>query len=134
MTACLRHTAHPFQLCTIQIIGTRNFRIGRIDTLLTLLEVVTVISFIRINLLVVYFDDFRADTIEEITVVRHHQQAQIGTVQVFFQPFGHIEIQVVGRLVQNQQVRFGNQDIRQCHTLELSSRKILDFLIEMTDF
>ena len=51
-----------------------------------------------IKLPIVYFDNLRADTVEEITVVRHNEQAEIGTAEIFFEPFGHIQIKVVGRL------------------------------------
>ena len=46
MSACLRHTAHPLQLCAVQVIGTGYFGIGRLDTLLPLFQVIAVISFI----------------------------------------------------------------------------------------
>ena len=46
MSACLGHTAHPLQLCAVQVIGTGYFGIGRLDTLLPLFQVIAVISFI----------------------------------------------------------------------------------------
>ena len=134
VAACLRHTAHPFQLCAIQVVGTGNLRIGRFDAFLTFLQVVAVVSFVGVQLTVVYFNDFRAHTVQEIAVVRHHEQAQAATVQVLFQPFRHVQVEVVGRLIQNQQIRFGNQDIGQCHALQLPARQISDFLGEIADF
>ena len=82
-----------------------------VDAFLTFFEVIAIIPFILIKLPIVYFDNLRADTVEEITVVRHHEQAEIGTAEIFFKPFGHIQIKVVGRLIKNQQVRFGNQGV-----------------------
>ena len=31
--------------------------------------------------------------------MRHHQQSEVGTAQIIFQPFGHIKVEVVGRLI-----------------------------------
>ena len=56
----------------------------------------------------IHFHDSCCHTIQKVTVMRNHQDRSPELDQIFFQPFGHIEIQVVGRLVQNQQVRFGN--------------------------
>ena len=49
---------------------------------------------------IVYLDYLRADAVEEVAVVRHHQQSEVGTAQIIFQPFGHIKVEVVGRLIQ----------------------------------
>ena len=134
MAAGLRHPSHPLQLRAIQVVGTGNFRIGRLDALLTFFQVITVISFIRIQLAVVYLYDFRTYPVQEITVVRHHEQTQASTVQVFLQPLGHVQVEVVGRLVQNQQVRFRNQHIGQGHPLQLSAGQVSDFLGKVADF
>ena len=42
-------------------------------------------------------------------VVCHHEQAQAATVQVLFQPFRHVQVEMVSRLVQNQQIRSDGQ-------------------------
>ena len=87
-----------------------------------------------IQLLIVYFNNLRTNTVEEITVMRYHQQAKVGTAEIFFQPFSHIQIQMVGRLIQNQQVGFGNQGVGQCNTLQLSAGQLLHLLIKISDF
>jgi len=84
-----------------------------------------------INLAVVYLDDFGTDTVEKVTVMRHHQQTEVRTAKILFQPFGHVEIQMVGRLVQNQQIRFGNQSIGQSYPLKLSSGEMLHLLVKV---
>ena len=101
MSACLRHPAHPVEFCTIQIIGTLYFHALRFNTFLTLFEIIAVVTFILVDLLIVYFDNLGANTIKEVTVVSHHQQAKVGTTQVIFQPFGHIQVQMVGRLIKD---------------------------------
>ena len=101
MSACLRHPAHPIKFRTIEIIGTFYFYALRFDTLLAFFEVIAVVTFILVDLLIVYFDNLGANTIKEVTVVSHHQQAKVGTTQVIFQPFGHIQVQMVGRLIKD---------------------------------
>ena len=66
-----------------------------LDTLLALLQIITVIAFILINLPVVYLYDFGAYTVEEITVVCHHQQAEVIPAEIFLQPLRHIEVKTV---------------------------------------
>ena len=134
MSTGLRHTAHPLQFRTIEVVGTDDFCIGGINPFLTLFQVIAIIAFIRINLLVVYLDDFGADSIQEIAVVGDHEQTQCTATQITFQPFGHFQVEVVGRFVQYQEIGFGNQDIRQRYTLQLSTREMLDLLVEIADF
>lgn len=61
----------------------------------------------------VYTYQIRTNTIQEVTVVRHHQDTDIGPAQIIFQPFGHLQIQMVRRLIQDNQFRVRDQDIRQ---------------------
>ena len=43
--------------------------------------------------------------------MRHHEQTEVCAAQVIFQPFSHIKIEMVGRLIQNQQVRLSDKGI-----------------------
>ena len=132
MSAGLRHTAHPFQFCTIQVVGADDLDIRCINAFLPFLQIITIVSFVLINLTIVYFNDFGADTIQKIAVVRHHKQAEVGAAQIIFQPFSHIKIEVVGRLIQNQKIRFSDKGIGKCHTLQLTTGKVLYLLVEIT--
>ena len=132
--AGLRHAAHPFQLCAVEVIGTFYLHSLGLDTLLALLQIITVIAFILINLPVVYLYDFGAYPVEEITVVRHHQQAEVVPAEIFLQPLRHIEVEVVGRLVQYQQIGFSDKGIGKCHTLQLPAGQMFYVLTEITYF
>ena len=55
MSAGLWHTAHPFQFCTVQVVGAGDLDIRRINTFLPFLQIITIVSFILINLTIVYF-------------------------------------------------------------------------------
>ena len=65
--------------------------------------------------------------------MRNHQDTDIGTAQVTFQPFGHFQVEVVGRLIQNDQFGVGNQNVGQCHTFQLPTGQMFHFLIEVCD-
>ena len=70
--ACLRLTAHPVELFAKQVACPIHLGIQRIHALLPFFQIITVISLILVNLLPVYLDNLATDTIQEITVVRHH--------------------------------------------------------------
>ena len=104
----LWHSSHPVKFRAIKIIGTFNLCIRSLNTFLPLLQIIAVVSFILIHLTIVYFYNFGADPIQKITVMRYHQQTKVGTAQILFEPFRHIEIKVIGRLIQNQQIRLSD--------------------------
>jgi hypothetical protein len=72
----------------------------------------------------IQLNDMVAHTIKEIAVVCHHQQRHFAASQVIFQPFHHIEIEMIGRLIQNKQFGIIDEGIHQCHTFQLSSRQL----------
>ena len=133
MTAGLRHTAHPFQFGAIQIIRTGYLCPSIVNTLLTLLQIIAVVAAIGIDSPVVQFQDHRAHAIQEETVVRHHQQRLVAAVQESLQPFYHLQIQVVRRLIEYQQVGIGYQHIRQCHALLLSATQLAHRLVQVAN-
>ena len=76
MAAGLGHAAHPLQLSAVQVVGALHLHRLGVDTFLTLLQVVAVVTLVGINRAVVYLNDFGADTVEEVTVVRHHEHGR----------------------------------------------------------
>ena len=58
---------------------------------------------IGIHTAAVNFHHGIAYTLKKITVMRHHDQCMCIADQIGFQPFDHLIIQMVGRLIQNQQ-------------------------------
>ena len=129
----LRHAAHPLQLRPIEVVGTLYLHTLGIQPLLPLLQVIAVVSFITVYALVVNLQDFRAGTVEEIAVVRHHQQRYRGAAQIVLQPLHHVQVQVIGRLVQDQQLRLGDERIGKSHPLQLASGQLAHRLVEIPD-
>ena len=69
------------------------------------------------QLAAIQFDDARGDVIEKTPVVGDEQHRTDKIVQQPFQPFDGGEIQMVGRLVEEQHIRLGHQCLRQRHAL-----------------
>ncbi len=63
----------------------------------------------------------------------NHQQRHIGLSQVFFQPFDHCDIQMVGGLIKNEEVGFIKQHKGQGYPLTLTARKCSDRLIQLVN-
>ena len=61
------------------------------------------------------FDDSRREFSQEDSVVRDENQRPAVTHQELFQPRDRFDVQVVGRLVQQQQVRLTDQCLSQQH-------------------
>ena len=75
MCACLWHATHPVEFRTIKVISTLYLHTFCFDPFLPFFQIIAVISFILIQLPVIDLYNLGADTIQEIAVVRHHQQA-----------------------------------------------------------
>ena len=115
------HLSHPFQLPPKGIAILLSLTGLNLFAHRLLLYKIAVIPLIRIQNAPVQLQYFIANTIQKITIVRHQQQCQIFITQILLQPLNHIQIQVVGRLIQNQQIGHINQNPRQSHTLLLSA-------------
>ena len=74
-----------------------------------------------IELAVVKLDDVLAHVVKEIAVVCHHKDGQPLLAQKLFQPFNHSYVEVVGRLVEQQQIGVVDEYPAQRHLLLLAA-------------
>ena len=130
----LRLTAHPVELLAKQVTGPVHLGIQRVHSFLSFFQIIAVIPFILINLFPVYLDNLTTDTIQKITVVRHHQNTNVRARKISFQPFGHFQVQVVGWLVKDDQFGIGDQHVCQSHPFQLPAGKRFHLLVEVMDF
>ncbi len=72
-----------------------------------------VVANVHLNLAVVDIHDMRADFIQKVAVVRDHDDRVRKVYQELFQPVDGVDIKVVGRLVQEEDIGFGKQRLRQ---------------------
>ena len=99
MSSGLWHPSHPFQFRAIKVVGTSDLGPFIIDALLPLFQIITVVAPIGIDSLIIEFKDDRAYTIQEETVVGHHQEGLIPPPQIALQPLNHLQIEMICRLV-----------------------------------
>ena len=74
--------------------------------------------------LVIDVGDVGANAVEEVAIVRDDDQHAFVLVQKILQPVDRIEIEVVGRLVQQQRLRMSEERLRQQHADFLSARQL----------
>ena len=134
VASCLWHASHPFQLRAVEVVSPHDFLPRLVQPFLPLLQVVGVVALVAVDGGIVHFDDGVAHAVEEVAVVCHHEQAGSGAAQVGFQPFNHLHVEVVGRLVEDEQVGFVLQHASQCHSLHHASRQLLHLLAHVGDF
>ena len=79
---------------------------------------------VGVELVLVEFEDVGADAVKEIAVVGNQQQRDTRLAQVLLQPDDHVEVKVVGRLIQHEEVRLLRQHLRQRDTLLLTARAL----------
>ncbi len=127
------HSAHPVKLFAVKVVGAGNVGILCGDALSAFVEIVLVVAGVGIEVFAVEFKDRLAHVVEEVAVVRHHEQSLRGTLQIALEPFYHGEVEVVGRLVKHEQVGLSHQHVRQGHAFELSARKFVDGLRKIRD-
>ena len=67
--------------------------------------------------------------IEEVTVVCYSDYCTLVLLQVLFQPIDTFRIEVVGRLIEQQDIGFLKQQTTQSHTAAFTSRQVLHRLV-----
>ena len=72
--------------------------------------------------------------VEKISIVSNHEQRHCGLTQISLKPLYHLKVKVVGRLIEHQQIRFGEQNVSQSNTLNLTTRQMTYLLIEIIYF
>ena len=111
MSACLRLTSHPVEFSPVEILRVLDFGSQIVHSLLPLLQIVGIIAAVGVDGAVVEFQNRIAHLVQEESVVRYHEDGLVAAVQITFQPFYHLQVQMVGRLIQHQEVGFRNQHI-----------------------
>src|SRR5574344_1073371 len=98
---------------------------------LPFLKVVAVVAVVGVKLLLVNLQNGVANAVQKVSVVSHHQKCHARGSDVVFQPLHHSQVEVIGGLVQNQQLRVCNQHVGQSHSFQLSARQIVNLLVQV---
>ena len=99
------------------------------QTLALLLEPRRVVALVRNALASVEFENPTGYVVEEVAVVRHTQDRALVLFEVLLQPIDGFRIEVVGRLVQQQDVRLLQQQATQGHPTALSPTQLRNLLV-----
>jgi len=82
-----------------------------------------VVSRKQLDLAIINIRNLRADLVEEVTVMGHHDYRILKINQELFQPCNGIQVQMVGRLVQKQYIRIAEQGLGQQHLYLLGAQQ-----------
>ena len=123
---CLRGGADPGQLVLQALLQLLVLLAGDLQALGLLLQVGGVVAFVGVQLSAVDLTDPFRDVVEEVTVVCDGQDSTLVVGEVLLQPQDGLGVQVVGGLVEQQQVRLGQQQLGQGDAAALTAGKVGD--------
>ena len=116
--------ANPRELFLQALAQLRVLLTGNLEALLLLVQVGGVVALVRVELAAVDLADPARDVVEEVAVVGHGQDRARVVGQVLLQPQDGLGVQVVGRLVEEQQVRLGKKQLGQGHAAALTTGEV----------
>ena len=94
------------------------------ELLLFLQLVLREVARIRAQLAPIQLDDAGGHPIQKDAIMGNGDNTAAEIYQQFFKPFDRVQVQVVGRLIQQQYIGPGNQCLCECHSLACATREI----------
>ena len=89
----------------------------------TLLQVAGIVTLVAIHPAAANVKDAVEGTLQQVSVVGHHHQGAAEAHQTVFQPLGHVNVNMVGRLIQQQHITRSAKHPGQCHSHFLTAGK-----------
>ena len=121
--------AHPVQLAFQGLAAFACHFLFHLHTFGLLFQPAGVISLPGDSFATVQFQNPSGYVVQEVTVVGYGNHRTFILLQMLFQPVDTFRVQVVGRLVQQQDIRLLQQQAAQGHTAALTSREVLHRLV-----
>ncbi len=121
-----RALAHPFELAFEGAAARRLLPAFLLETLLLLVEPARVIALVGDTAAAVELEDPPGHLVEEIAVVGHGHDGPGVVFQETLQPGDQFGVEMVGRLVEQQQIGPLQEKPAQCHPAPLAARQIGD--------
>ena len=81
--------------------------------------------------LALQLEDMGGNAVKEIAVMGDNQHPAAVILQEAFQPLDHLDVQVVGRLIQKEEIRLPQQGLGQADAGLLSPGEVLDIFLEL---
>ena len=132
--ACLGLTVHPLLLATQCVAHLCKLGAHSLDAFGASAQIFIVVTLIGEYAAAVYFDYFVAHAVKEIAVVCDHKQSHVLAREVAFEPFDDAYVEVVGRLVEHNQVGFLEYGACYGHAFALSAGKSIYRRVYIRDF
>ena len=118
-----RIQTNPFQLALQHFLARRMLLVLRGGHRLLGFQPFLVVALEGIAAPGIHFQNPFRHVIQEIAVVRHHHQRAAELFEIFLQPRDRFGVEVIGRLVQQQRIRIGQQQTAQRHASLFAARK-----------
>ena len=124
--AALGVGADPFELGGDRALASELGAIGLREALLLLLEPARVVAAVGDSPAAVELEDPAGDVVQEIAVVGDGDHGALVLGEMTLEPFHRLGVQVVRRLVEQQQVRLAEQQAAERHATALAARERRD--------
>ena len=128
-----RGGVHPFQLPPEDVPDLVRLRVVIVDALLPLLQEVHVVAAVDIDLAPVHLHHRVAHAVQEIAVVRDHEQGAAGVLEMLLQELDGVDVQVVRGLVHDVEIGLGGQHLRERHPLDFAAGEVLHRLFPVRE-
>ena len=126
---CLGGHAYPLQLTFQRLPAFAGRLLLHLHPFRLLFQPAGVVSFPGDAFAAVQFQNPSGHMVQEVAVVCHGNHRTLVLLQVLLQPVDTLGIEVVGGLVQKQDVRLLQQQPAQCHTSAFTSREMFHALV-----
>ena len=115
---------YPLQFPAKDIADLVRLGVVVVDAFLALDQIVLVVTLVDVDGTVVQLHHGIAYPVQEIPVVRHHEQRAARVRQVALQILDRVRIEMVGGLIHDEEIGLRSQHLRQCDSLDLSAGKV----------
>ncbi|MCG3162568.1 MAG: hypothetical protein JMDDDDMK_03847 [Acidobacteria bacterium] len=119
--ARFRAAPQPFKLAPGELLQLLRFDGLPLFLFLLFFQIVAVISREGLRAPAINFEDAVCDSVEKVPVVSDEQQRAFEFGQVTFEPFDRFGVEMIGRLVQNQQVGLDDQAVSERDAFALAA-------------
>ncbi len=123
----------PFQFPSEYVADLVGLGVPVRDSLVPLFQVVLVVAPVGVNRSPVHLHHGVAHAVEEIAVVGYHQKGAPAALEVGFEVFDGVDVQVVGGLVHYEKVRLGGKHLAEGHPLDPASGEFAHLLSEIPE-
>jgi hypothetical protein len=124
--ATLGVAARPFELALDRFLSRLLAGFFLLQARVFLRQPIGVVALPRNALAAIQFQDPFGGVVEEVAIMRDRHHGAGVARQELLQPFNRFGVEMVGRLVEQQHVRFLQQQLAQCDAAFLAARQLAD--------